>query len=174
MSDETKTLKVAVPESGKRGSNTTPTAGLAPEEAPARPRLMTFFDGQNLFGSAKELYGYKIASYDPQLLSEHVAAKLGCDLIQVRFYTGVHKEQENPLLYASWTAKLRRMQNRGIITTQRTLAYTYELVTNPDGSVRRIVVPREKGVDLRIGLDMVRFARARAYDVVVLFSQDND
>lgn len=148
--------------------------GTAAASAPPRRRLISFVDGQNLFGCAKELFGYKTANYDAQLLSEHVAARLGCDLVEVRFYTGVHKPTEHSYLYDWWTAKLHRMRNRGIVVTQRPLAYTYKPVTNQDGTVGRIAVPREKGIDLRIGLDMVRLARAHAYDAVVVFSQDND
>jgi uncharacterized LabA/DUF88 family protein len=35
-------------------------------------------------------------------------------------------------------------------------------------------VAREKGVDIRIALDLVRMARRNEYDVALLFSQDND
>jgi hypothetical protein len=35
-------------------------------------------------------------------------------------------------------------------------------------------VPREKGVDIRIALDLVKMARRKEYDIAVLFSQDND
>lgn len=148
--------------------------GAAAVSAPPLPRLITFFDGQNIAKCAEELFGYEMANYDPQLLSEHVAARLGCDLVEVRFYTGMHKPTEHVVLYNWWTAKLHRMRNRGIFVTQRTLAYTYESVSQQDGTVRRRAIAREKGIDLRIGLDMVRLARSRAYDVVVVFSQDND
>ena len=154
-------------------TDSSPVGGAA-VSVPPRPRLITFFDGQNIAQCAKELFGYEMASYDPQLLSEHVAARLGCDLVEVRFYTGMHKPTENMVLYNWWTAKLHRMRNRGIVVTQRTLAYTDESVSLADGTLKRRTVAREKGIDLRIGLDMVRLARSRAYDVVVVFSQDND
>ncbi|NUR33872.1 MAG: NYN domain-containing protein [Gemmatimonadaceae bacterium] len=149
-------------------------AGAAASSAPPGRRLITFFDGQNLRKCAEELFGYKMATYDPRLLSEHVATRLGCDLVEVRFYTGVHAPTEDPYLYGWLTAKLHRMRNRGIEVTQRTLKYTYKSVTKQDGTTGRVAVPREKGIDLRIGLDMVRLARSRAYDVLVVFSQDND
>ena len=34
--------------------------------------------------------------------------------------------------------------------------------------------PREKSIDVRIALDMVRLARERRYDAAILFSQDQD
>ena len=35
-------------------------------------------------------------------------------------------------------------------------------------------VPREKGIDLRMGLDLVRLARKNEYDLAIIFSQDTD
>jgi len=32
---------------------------------------------------------------------------------------------------------------------------------------------REKGIDLRIGLDMLRLARQKGFDVAILVTQDN-
>jgi NYN domain-containing protein len=36
------------------------------------------------------------------------------------------------------------------------------------------LTPQEKGVDVRIALDLVKLARKRRFDVAVLFSQDQD
>jgi hypothetical protein len=48
----------------------------------------------------------------------------------------------------------------------------------PDGAAsrwnQRGGVGQEKGIDIRIALDMVRMARAGVLDVVLLFSQDQD
>ena len=44
----------------------------------------------------------------------------------------------------------------------------------PDGSQRRIAVPQEKGIDVRIAIDLVRMARDGQFDVGVIFSQDQD
>ncbi len=44
----------------------------------------------------------------------------------------------------------------------------------PDGSMHTIESPHEKGIDLRIGLDLVRMAHADQFDVAVIFSQDQD
>ena len=45
---------------------------------------------------------------------------------------------------------------------------------DPDGGTEDLYVPREKGVDLRLGLDVVRMARGGQFDVAVVFSQDQD
>jgi hypothetical protein len=56
----------------------------------------------------------------------------------------------------------------------RPLAYSDEDVTLPDGSTTTIRLPREKGVDVRLALDVVRYARDGSYEVAILFSQDQD
>lgn len=43
-----------------------------------------------------------------------------------------------------------------------------------DGSSQEVHVAREKGIDLRLGLDAVRLARLGKLDVIVIFSQDQD
>ena len=44
----------------------------------------------------------------------------------------------------------------------------------PDGSIHELPVEREKGIDLRLGLDVVRMARNAELDVAIIFSQDQD
>ena len=58
------------------------------------------------------------------------------------------------------------------IETSRPLRYRVETVRLPDGSVHEVPVDREKGVDLRLGLDVVRMARNAEIDVAIMFSQD--
>jgi hypothetical protein len=44
----------------------------------------------------------------------------------------------------------------------------------PDGSSTTVLVGQEKGIDVRIALDVVRLAREGTYDVAVLLTQDQD
>ena len=43
-----------------------------------------------------------------------------------------------------------------------------------DGTRQQIDATQEKGIDLRLGLDVVRLARQGQFDVAVIFSQDQD
>ena len=43
-----------------------------------------------------------------------------------------------------------------------------------DGSIHSIRVGQEKGIDVRIALDIVRAVRLNQWDVAVVFSQDQD
>ncbi len=73
-----------------------------------------------------------------------------------------------------WKNRLLAMRRSGIVVTSRTLHYRSERVDLPDGSTQDVYVAREKGVDLRLGLDAVRLARVGKLDVIVIFSQDQD
>ena len=66
------------------------------------------------------------------------------------------------------------MRRAGIVVSSRNLRYRVERVRLPDGSVHEIQVEREKGIDLRLGLDVVRMARNAELDVAIVFSQDQD
>lgn len=57
------------------------------------------------------------------------------------------------------------MERQGISVTKLPLKYSHQ----PDGPLAR-----EKGIDVRIALDIVRLARQDKLDVVLLFSQDQD
>lgn len=67
------------------------------------------------------------------------------------------------------------MRRSGITVTTRPLRYRIRSLTLPDGARQESVIARqEKGIDLRIGLDVVRMARLGELDVAVIFSQDQD
>ena len=44
----------------------------------------------------------------------------------------------------------------------------------PDGNVWSALVAQEKGIDVRIAVDVIRMARQNEFDVAVIFSQDQD
>ena len=66
------------------------------------------------------------------------------------------------------------MGTRGVVTFSRHLKYRNQTVPLPDGTTTTVLVGQEKGVDVRLALDIVRLGREGAYDVAVLFSQDQD
>ena len=66
------------------------------------------------------------------------------------------------------------MGTRGIHRFSRPLRYRNQTVVLPDGTTTTTLVGQEKGVDVRIALDIVRLAREKRYDVALIFSQDQD
>ena len=137
-------------------------------------RTVSFIDGQNLFRHAKDAFGHYHPNYDPQKLSDAVCQVHGWSNRGVRFYTGVPSAERQPMWHGYWTRRLTAMRRAGIAVTSRPLRYRVERVLLQDGSSHEIPVQREKGIDLRLGLDVVRMARHGELDVAVIFSQDQD
>ena len=144
---------------------------------PAEPvpkRAVGFVDGQNLFYAAKKAFGYPYPNYDPKALAERIASDRGWTLVETFFYTGIPDAIDNSFWNHFWTAKLAVMGTRGIQTFSRALRYRNQTVRLPNGGVTTILIGQEKGIDIRIALDVVRLARENRYDVALIFSQDQD
>ena len=144
-----------------------------PLEPPLK-RTFTFFDGQYLFYAAKEAFGYPFPNYDPRLLAQSVCAAKSWALSGIYFYTGIPDQSVDPDRHQFWAAKLAVMGTRGIQCFTRPLRYQNRIITTREGALRTTPVGREKGIDVRLALDIVRFALENRYDVAVIFSQDQD
>ena len=66
------------------------------------------------------------------------------------------------------------MGRQGIHVFSRTLRYRNKIVRLPGGATHTFLSGEEKGIDVRIALDVIRMAHANEYDVAVIFSQDQD
>lgn len=141
---------------------------------PTVKRAVIFIDGQNLFHSVKEGFGYPFPNYDPLKLSQEICRVHGFQVQQVRFYTGVPESSDNPFWHEFWNKKIQFMKTRNIEVYRRELVYRNESISCPDGQVLTKLVGSEKGIDVRIALDIVRLAIDNSYDVAVVFSQDQD
>ncbi|MCG3198790.1 MAG: hypothetical protein GHCLOJNM_03297 [bacterium] len=141
---------------------------------PSIKRACAFFDGQNLYRTAKTAFGHHFPNYQPLQLAQAVCALKGWTLASVHFYTGVPDVADDPQWNHFWTNKLRGMGKCGIKTYSRPLRYRNQTVRLPDGTEHTFLVGQEKGIDIRIALDVVRMARSRDYDVALIFSQDQD
>ena len=145
---------------------------MAPE--PERKRAIAFIDGQNLFHAAKVAFGRTYPDYDVVKLVQSVCAAQGWDVHQVRFYTGVPDASDNERWHTFWSKKLAAMGRAGVYVYSRPLRYRNRLYELPDGTNKTILVGQEKGIDVRIALDVIRLAHRGEYDVAVVFSQDQD
>jgi uncharacterized LabA/DUF88 family protein len=141
---------------------------------PAIPRAIAFVDGQNLFYAAKEAFGYRYPNYDAAKLAGGICRLQSWSLEQTRFYTGIPDSVRSPFWHAFWSAKLSLMGKQGIVVFSRTLRYRTRTVRLPDGSEYAFQTAEEKGIDVRIALDVIRLCRSGAYDVALIFSQDQD
>ena len=137
---------------------------------PAEPCAVAFVDGQNLFHCAREAFNYTYPSYDPKRLAAEVCRQKGWKLTQIRFYTGVPPRERDERWHSFWEKKALRMSRAGVHVVTRPLRYSEELLA--DGTFA--YVPREKGIDVRIAIDVLTFADRRHFDVALIFSQDQD
>ncbi len=135
---------------------------------------MAFIDGQNLYQHAKDAFGHHHPNYDPIKLHDAVCARHGWKPNMVRFYTGVPSAAEAPMWAGYWANRSLQMKRAGIHVTTRPRRYRKEEVVRENGAVQVVTTPQEKGIDIRLALDVVSTARTKQWDVAVIFSQDQD
>jgi uncharacterized LabA/DUF88 family protein len=143
-------------------------------DEPTVKRAVSFFDGQNLYQRAKNAFGYYHPNYDPLKLAEAVCAANGWERRGVRFYTGMPSQAEDPMWSSYWANRSRAMSRAGILVYSRPLVYQQVEIPTEDGSTSIKMVPHEKGIDVRLALDVVRLTLGNQLDVAILFSQDQD
>jgi uncharacterized LabA/DUF88 family protein len=149
---------------------------------PSTKNVMAFFDGQNLYRHAKDAFGYHHPNYDPVKLHKAICAKQGWRPTLTRFYTGVPSQIESPMWAAYWSNRVLALKRVGVSVTTRPIRYHKEKVVdhngdpvlNDDGTQKVITVPHEKGIDVRLALDLVSLARKKQFDIALIFSQDQD
>ncbi len=141
---------------------------------PAVKNAFAFIDGQNLFLSSKDAFGYRFPNYDVGGLARQACKSNGWELAEVRFYTGIHDPTTNPFWNSFWVNKTAQMGQTGIKVVTLPLRYRNKSVRLPDGAEHTFLAAEEKGIDVRIALDVIAGARNRLYHVGMIFSQDQD
>ncbi len=141
---------------------------------PSAKRTVAFVDGQNLYHAVREAFGYTYPNYDILALAKRVCDLKSWSLQQVRFYTGVPDAADNAFWNHFWTHKLAQLGREGVWAFSRPLRYRNRRVKLPDGTEQTYLTAEEKGVDVRLALDVIRMAYHNEYDVALLFSQDQD
>jgi uncharacterized LabA/DUF88 family protein len=141
---------------------------------PAEKRAITFIDGQNLYHCAREAFGISHPNYDVRKLSEMVCQAGGWSLRQVRFYTGYPSQRDDPFWGYFWQRKLLAISRQNVFKFARPLRYRTRQITSEAGDDVSVRVAEEKGIDVRIAIDLIRMALDDEYDVAIIFSQDQD
>jgi len=141
---------------------------------PERKRAITFIDGQNLYHGLREAFSVTHPNYDLMKLSHAICKRGGWQLKQVRFYTGYPLSTDDPFWSAFWQKKLLAISRQGAFKFTRALRYRNRTFTLDDGTEITKVIGEEKGIDVRLAIDLIRLALEKEYDVAVVFSQDQD
>ncbi len=134
-------------------------------------RALVFIDGSNFYYKLRSLAPDKKGSF--RLLDfnyKKFAKKLikGSALIEIRYYIGAIKRQndsnkeKSEKLYADQQKLLAKLHQEGV------KIILGNLIQHPDKSFH------EKGVDVRIAVEMIRMARENVYDTAYLLSSDTD
>ncbi len=157
-----------------------PRAGLlfldatAVASEPRQKRAIVFVDGQNLFHAAREAFGYRYPNYHVPRLARALCSSKVWLLTRTVFYTGIPHPSDDPFWHGFWVNKLRAMARPGVEVHSRVLRYRNQTVRLPDGSEHTFLAGEEKGIDVRIAIDVIRMAHRREYDVAIIVSQDQD
>lgn len=142
---------------------------------PAIPRYaMGFVDAQNLFRHAKDAFGHHHPNFDPAKLHRAVCEANGWAPNLVRLYTGVPDSRRSPMWAGYWSNRVLALKRSGVHVTTRKLRYVAVETASASGGTTVEWVAQEKGVDVRLALDLVKLARRRSFDVAVIYSQDQD
>ncbi len=131
----------------------------APE--PSHKRVVAFFDGRNLRKSARSAFGHRdYENYHPMKLARLVCARQGWHLEAVNFYIGIPGEgrKVGGETRQDWMRRAALWAGEGVNIFTRDLACDN----------------REKGIDVRIALDVAKLVREDAFDIALIFSQDQD
>ena len=144
---------------------------------PAIKRVVAFIDGQNLFHSVRGEYGYTFPNYDVVALARAVVAgqaAKGWQAPDVRFYTGI-PDGRDVRWSTFWQRKLGVMGRQGVTVFTRHLRYRKETFECPTCKAQHTRdSAEEKGIDVRIALDVLTMASRNESDVGLIFSQDQD
>lgn len=105
-------------------------------------------------------------------IAQRICINHGWQLVGVHFYTWIPEATDHRSHF--WKLKFNQMKRDGVIIFSRELRYQDEEIILPDGQIHLVRVGKEKGIDVRIAIDVIRLAHQGAYDVAIVFSQDQD
>ncbi|OGZ36719.1 MAG: hypothetical protein A3I88_01425 [Candidatus Portnoybacteria bacterium RIFCSPLOWO2_12_FULL_39_9] len=134
-----------------------------------RKKAFVFIDGNNFYFKLKELTSklngkFSLLSFNFRKFAEWLVEPN--ELIKIHYYVGAIKRQSNneksEKMYADQQKLIGKLQQQKIFITLG------QLIRHPDKTYH------EKGVDVRLAVEMIRFAREDKYDQAYLVSSDTD
>jgi uncharacterized LabA/DUF88 family protein len=132
-------------------------------------KVFVFIDGSNFYFKLKELNsrldgGFSLLNFQFRKFAEWLARPN--DLIEIRYYIGAIKRKRNnhksEELYANQQKLVGKLQQQNV-----NIVFG-QIIQHPDKTYH------EKGVDVRLAVEMIRFARQDKYDQAYLLSSDTD
>jgi hypothetical protein len=144
-------------------------------------RVAVFIDYQNVYKGARSAFllnghGHLDGQVYPRRVGLLVvdrgrAVDASRELVSVAVYRGEPSPKHSPKGQAACQRQVRYWDSQALVRpSTRPLKY----YTHQDRSGNQTWEPREKGIDVRIALDMAQGAMRDDYDTCVLFSGDTD
>lgn len=132
-------------------------------------RTYVFIDGGNFYFKLKSLLsesGKRESILRFDFSGFFQAFSCADELIEIRYYVGAIKQQngneKSEKMYADQQRLLAKLRE------QKVVIILGQLIQHPDKTYH------EKGVDVRLAVEMIRFARQDKYDTACLVSSDTD
>ena len=132
-------------------------------------RAFVFIDGSNFYFRLKDLTSklngkFSLLDFNYKKFSEWLVKPN--ELMEIHYYIGAIKRQINndkvERMYADQQRLIAKLQKQNIFVTLG------QLIRHPDKTYH------EKGVDVRLAVEMIRYAREDKYDNGYLLSSDTD
>jgi uncharacterized LabA/DUF88 family protein len=144
--------------------------------------VAVFIDYQNAYKTAREVFDLEHAPFvEGQIYPRRLGVLLtdrgragdkSRELERVRVYRGEPVAKHSPKAMAACQRQVRYWSSQALVEPwTRPLHYYYR---GQDQYGQDIFEPREKGIDVRLAVDMVLGAARNEYDVCVLCSGDTD
>ncbi len=133
-------------------------------------KIIIFIDYQNVYKTSQNIF-LKNNHIDISKISHKIIKKISFQtkLIEIRVYTGVPSKAIQPKSYWNTMKRFQKWKkDSNIIIQSRNLSYS-KLNKESD-----YFIPREKGIDVLIAVDLVSLAIDRKFDVAIIFSLDTD
>ncbi len=139
-------------------------------------RVIVFVDAQNFYRGARRAFfddgidPYRVGQFQPRALGELLCSRdPGRSLAAVRLYTGRPDAYLQPAAYRANVRQCQAWERAGCHVFARQLRYPHGWPDNADGQG-----PQEKGIDVRMALDIALLAYRGEYDVAIICSGDTD
>lgn len=132
-------------------------------------KAIVFIDGNNFYFRLKDLSAqidgkYSLLEFDFFQFAKWLVGN--SKLVQIRYYIGALKRQKgnekSEKMYADQQKLMAKLQQQNISVILG------QLIQHPDKTFH------EKGVDVRLAVEMIRLARENSYDIAYLISSDTD
>ena len=139
-------------------------------------KTIAFIDGQNLFYSIKNSFGYEYPNYDVKKLANLVCKKQNWRLTKTSFYTGIPKQKDNPFWHYFWSSKISTLKRKKNVSVYYRFIHQNKNKFECPYCKKETFFKKqdEKGIDVRIAIDVLRAVLNKKCDVILLFSQDQD